>query len=320
MGRQVLVFDDEPKVRSFLREVLTEQGHEVLEAESADHALDAYRRAHFDLVIAGVDARHPTGLSLTMEIKQQDADALVVVISDRESLAAAAEALSRGAYDCLLKPLDAAMVSAAVERATERTQLVDQNRILLDYLKRNNEELDGLNVKLTEIANRDTLTGLYNHRFFRETLEQELARARRYRRALSVILVDVDHFASYGETQGGLAADDLLRTLARLIQERCRSTTVAARYGGEQFVLLVPEVDADGAQTFAEMIRRAVEEHHFPGGESQPGGRVSVSVGVASHPEAAGDGSSLIECADKALAHATEAGRNTVAVWRPLRP
>jgi diguanylate cyclase (GGDEF)-like protein len=145
----------------------------------------------------------------------------------------------------------------------------------------------------------------------------ELARARRHRRTFSLLFIDIDNFKQYNDSHGHLAGDDLLRNLAKLLQGRCRSTTVAARYGGEAFVLLVPETDSTGAQRFAEALRRLVAEHPFPGRESQPGGRVTLSLGVASYPEAGEDATALIDSADKALYQSKHRGRNTVSVWEP---
>jgi diguanylate cyclase (GGDEF)-like protein len=167
------------------------------------------------------------------------------------------------------------------------------------------------------MANRDGLTGLYNHRFFREALEQELARARRHRRQFALLFMDIDHFKHYNDSHGHLAGDALLRSVAMLLQERSRGETLAARYGGEEFVMLVPETNAEGARRYAEILREMFERHTFAGRESQPAGRLTMSFGVAAYPEAGDDSASLIDAADKALYHSKGSGRNRVSVWQP---
>jgi diguanylate cyclase (GGDEF)-like protein len=218
----------------------------------------------------------------------------------------------------LIKPFeDIEMITAVVNRATDRYRLAVSNRELLEDLKRNAEELERLNVRLTDIANRDGLTGLYNHRYLRESLDQELARSRRHHRRFALIFIDIDHFKTYNDTHGHLAGDALLQTVAKLLQERARGETLAARYGGEEFVLLVPETGAEGAGRYAEAIRGLVAAHPFVGRETQPLGAVTLSLGVASYPEAGEDSTTLIDHADKALYVSKAHGRNTVTVWDP---
>ena len=169
-----------------------------------------------------------------------------------------------------------------------------------------------------DMANRDGLTGLYNNRYLREMLDQELNRSRRHRRHFSLLFLDIDHFKSYNDTHGHIAGDNLLCTLAKLLQESSRGETLTARYGGEEFVLLVPEADSRSARTYADILSRMVEEHPFSGRETQPLGRVTVSVGVATFPEAGEDPTTLIDHADKALYASKNRGRNIVSVWAPV--
>jgi two-component system, cell cycle response regulator len=203
--------------------------------------------------------------------------------------------------------------------SVERSRLERENRDLLEHLQRSRDELDRVNAQLQDMANRDGLTGLYNARFFRGVLEQELSRSRRHQRSFGLLLADVDHFKSYNERHGQLAGDDLLRTAAKLLSERCRATTVAARYTGKGFALLTPENPAAGACQFAELLRALFEQYSFPGAEVQPGGRVTLSLGVATYPEAGDDAALLIDRASQALARAKSRGRNQVALWEPPR-
>lgn len=188
--------------------------------------------------------------------------------------------------------------------------------------------------EIASLANRDGLTRLYNHRYFQERLRQEFSQARRQKNAVSLILCDVDHFKHYNDTNGHPAGDALLKELAQLLnyhQSRDqdveveaptadfqdkpsmkRVTDIVARYGGEEFVMILPFTPYDGAKIKAERIRRAVAEHSFENGESQPLGRISLSIGVATYPDQASDPKELIEMADKALYMAKKRGRNMV--------
>ena len=182
----------------------------------------------------------------------------------------------------------------------------------MESLKRNVDELSELNDTLRTLATRDGLTGLYNHRFFRETLEQEMSRCRRHDRIFSLLFMDLDYFKQYNDTHGHLAGDELLATLAEEISKASRATTIIARYGGEEFVLLVPETDNAGARRYAERIRTLIEAYPFKGRQTQPSGKVTLSIGVATFPENGEDTTALLDYADQALYRAKESGRNTV--------
>ncbi len=318
MRKRVLVVDDEDTIRGVIEQVLTDDGYEVIEASSGEEALDEFRREPCDLVVTDIYMGKMTGLELLKEIKILRQEAIVVVMTSNASLETAMSALRSGAYDYLIKPFeDIDLISAVVHRAIDRIQLEEKNRALLEDLRRNAQELENLNARLTDMANRDGLTGLYNHRYFREMIEQELSRARRHDRSFSVLFIDIDHFKQYNDAHGHLAGDELLKTLARILQERCRSSTVAARYGGEEFVLLAPETDADGARQFAEILRDAVEKYPFPGRETQPLGSVTLSLGLATFPQDGQDTTQLIDHADKALYVSKHNGRNAVTAWEP---
>ena len=316
MNRRVLVVDDEPFVQEMLAEVLEGRGLDIVCAAGADEALEAYQHAPFEVVIADVHLGGRSGIDLIDEILELDKEATVVVLTGDPSSKTATRALERGAYDYLVKPFATPdVIGAAVERAVERGRLRELNQHLLDQVQRNTQLLENLNEKLTDIVNRDALTGLYNRRFFLEALGLELNRARRHKRSCALILADIDDFGQYNDSHGQLLGDEVLRTLAQLLQVHCRSSTVVARFGGDVFALLVPEIPPEGALTFAETLGRAVAEHLFPGGETQPEGRVSLSLGVAVYPEAGTDALQLTEAAAAALELAVSNGRNSVSVW-----
>ena len=162
------------------------------------------------------------------------------------------------------------------------------------------------------MAVRDGLTSLYNHRYFQETLALEVARSRRAQKPCSVIFIDVDNFKVYNDTHGHPEGDQLLKVLARMMMSNLRGSDLAARYGGEEFVLLLPETPKEAALMIAEGLRRVVEEYAFPGGEKQPLGYVSISIGVGSFPLDGAEPAELMAHADAKLYEAKHGGKNTV--------
>jgi two-component system, cell cycle response regulator len=315
-GTRILVVDDESTLRSVIAEVLTDDGHTVTQAANAEEALALFREAPFPLVITDIVMGKMSGLDLLTEVKVLDPESLVIIMTSHASLETATAALRTGAYDFLIKPFeDLGLITAVVNRATEKHQLLTQNLRLVENLRRNAEELEELNRNLKDMVNRDGLTGLFNHRYFRDALEIELARSRRHGHSFGLIFIDVDHFKHYNDTHGHLAGDDVLKGLARILTDHGRCTNVCARYGGEEFVVLIPEVDKRGAHTVAEKIRKMVEEYPFRGGGSQPLGTVTISLGVAGYPGDGADSQTLIARADQALYAAKQEGRNRVCGW-----
>jgi len=175
------------------------------------------------------------------------------------------------------------------------------------------KEIASERVRLASQSSTDPLTGLSNLRRFRGLLMEECYRARRYGRPVSLLMIDVDYFKTYNDHNGHPAGDELLKELAKILQRMVRGTDLVARYGGEEFVVLLLETGLGSARVVAEKIRKAIAETPFPFRESQPGGRVSVSIGVASFPENGPlDEKGLVTMADRALYAAKGAGRNQV--------
>ncbi|MBI3754922.1 MAG: diguanylate cyclase, partial [Deltaproteobacteria bacterium] len=162
------------------------------------------------------------------------------------------------------------------------------------------------------MAITDGLTGLYNHRYFVGRLNEEIKRAERYDRPVSLIIMDIDYFKHYNDTHGHLAGDEILRMVADMIEKTIRNSDIAARYGGEEFVVICPEIDKAQAIQMAERIRKGMEDYPFPNKETQPNGNLTVSLGVAAFKADAKDADGLIKKADDALYKTKETGRNRV--------
>ena len=234
-------------------------------------------------------------------------------MTSHASLDSAITAMRSGAYDYLIKPFeDLQLISAVADRTVEKIWLIARNEELMKTLKQNNQELARANDFLRDLALRDGLTGLYNHRYFQETLASELTRSRRHARALSLIFIDVDFFKQYNDYHGHVEGDRLLKGLSKLLKKRLRISDVLARYGGEEFVIILPETIKGNALALANNIREVIADYPFPGREKQPEGRVTISIGVAAFPEDGSDPTSLVLKADKALYRAKSEGRNTV--------
>ncbi len=182
------------------------------------------------------------------------------------------------------------------------------------------ERVRSLTSRVTRIHHRaitDPLTELYNFGFFRERLEIEVERARVTGDPVSLALFDIDHFKHYNDTHGHQEGNKVLVQVAQILKGTGRRGDVVARYGGEEFVALLYGATRDEAARFADTGRSAIAAHDFPGGETQPMGRITVSAGVAAFPADAQNDAALIKAADACLYRAKEGGRNRVVASGP---
>ena len=167
-----------------------------------------------------------------------------------------------------------------------------------------------------ELSITDDLTQVFNRRYFNQRFEREIQRALRYNRPLTVIMADIDHFKSVNDAHGHFYGDKVLQTVAAIMDRNLRKTDILARFGGEEFVVLLPEIDKYHGMKVAEKLRRAVEKYPFPKGAPENGNKITLSLGLSSFPEDATSGEVLLEFADKALYRAKTRGRNRVIMYQ----
>ena len=160
------------------------------------------------------------------------------------------------------------------------------------------------------LAITDGLTEVYNHRFFHEQLDKEVQRAERYGHSISVIMMDIDYFKNYNDLFGHKKGDQVLRIMAKLLSKYTRKADLVARYGGDEFVVILPETTKEKALDLAERIRIRIEESDLAKAEAFENGRLTVSLGIASYPEDAETASELLDKVDEVLYMAKRSGRN----------
>jgi diguanylate cyclase (GGDEF)-like protein len=187
--------------------------------------------------------------------------------------------------------------------------LVKVGRSIFKFLSGDNIE-SSYHEEIFRLSTVDGLTQVFNRRYFMETLERELSRARRYERPLALLIFDIDHFKLCNDTFGHRAGDFVLRRISELVTMRARKVDVVARYGGEEFAVILPEIDIVGAKLFAEKVRVLVEEENFTfEGRKIP---VTISIGVADLDSLVANADDLIQTADRRLYAAKNSGRNRV--------
>jgi diguanylate cyclase (GGDEF)-like protein len=170
-----------------------------------------------------------------------------------------------------------------------------------------------LREKLQNQSIRDSLTGLFNRRYMEESLEREMRRCDRKRQPLSIIMIDVDHFKRFNDTFGHNAGDAVLRELGHFLQRYVRGSDIACRYGGEEFILILPEASLSVTQQRAEQIKEGARQLNVECSGQQLG-KITLSLGVACFPTHGLDGEAVIKAADTALYRAKQEGRDRVVL------
>jgi two-component system, cell cycle response regulator len=314
MKYRVLVADDDMSIRTLIAEVLGDDGFDVTTAANGEEAWQKFDKESYEIVLTDIRMPLLDGLQLLQKIRTKSPMTRVLILTSFASVASSVQALKDGAFDYLIKPFESLdAVSCAVRRAVEHIELARKREAeLVDSLIRKNMELGQLNKVFHDLASRDGLTGLYNHRFVQNTLQLEFERAQTTGSLLSVIVLDVDHFKDYNDTHGHLMGDYVLKSLADLLQQNVRDIDIVARWGGEEFVIVCPKCTAESAHALAARLCKTIAAHPFEGRETQPKRCISVSVGVAAMTLRTLDPSELIRAADAAVYEVKRNGRDGV--------
>jgi two-component system chemotaxis response regulator CheY len=301
---RVLIAEDDAPTRLLLCTAVERLGHEYVEAADGDEALDRFHETQPEAVITDLDMPGLDGAALVRRIRSAPdvGYAYMVVVTAASDEATARDAMEAGADDFMLKPVD----PPVLER-----KLIAAQRVT------------SLHRRLHHDARQDALTGVGNRLRLAEDVAVLCGRVDRYGHAYCAALLDVDRFKGYNDGAGHQAGDEVLRAVAEALAETIRSGDTLYRFGGEEFLVLLPEQSVEGAKLATERLRVAVEKL----GLAHPdGGPVTVSAGVAGLGGRSCTPAHVFELADKALYRAKQDGRNRVVVEhvaptaRPGRP
>ena len=305
---KILIAEDDAVSRTILRRAVEKIGHECLAAADGEEAWNLYKETpDIDVIISDWMMPGVDGLELCRRVRGDGRVGytyfiFLTALGDREHLL---QGLEAGADDYLSKPLDRDELGM---RLTSALRVTDLHRRLAFQ----NNELEELNRMLFEQSRQDPLTSLGNRLRLREDLQVLQSRTKRYGHNYAVALCDVDFFKAYNDRYGHLAGDDVLRRVAATISSGLRIGDTTYRYGGEEFLVVLPEQDADAATAITDRLRLAVADLGIPHAVGTPDGVVTISAGVAVST-GAGDADGLLKAADEALYAAKRDGRNRVA-------
>jgi len=285
----ILVVDDEEVMRNLLRDVLTDTGYKVETATRGEEAVEKIKQAQFSIIITDLKMPGMSGVEVLRKVKAVNSNTCVIMITAYPSIESVTEAMHEGAYDYIVKPFNIGEINLVLRRATERQRLLHEA---------------GQKEFYQELSVLDGLTGLYNHRHFYEVIPRETERAQRYQHPLSLLMVDLDDFKKYNDTNGHLAGDKLLQDLSAILVRTVRSADMVFRYGGEEFTVILPETTKqDGIDVATRLFNLAREK--LP---------VTMSIGLATYPDDAQSEKELIAKADFAMYQAKHLGKNRICI------
>lgn len=296
-GRRILVVDDDKPNCQLMHEGLTLEGFDVRMANSGSEAMAVFQEWSPHLVLLDQDMPGMTGLETIRLFRKNKFDVDVMFVSANLSSSMVSEALDAGADDYIRKPYS---FKELISRVMVRFRIRDLR-----------ESLQAANEKLLELAQHDDLTGLLNMRYIYEKVDHELKRAKRTGTSVACIMVDMDHFKTVNDGHDHLFGSFVLKEVGAIIQQSIRETDFAARYGGDEFLIVLTDTDLEGTKVFAERFRANVAKHIFRDGSDQI--QLTTSLGFAiSTLGGETTARDLVRIADHALYESKESGRNRV--------
>lgn len=298
--RKILAVDDDPESLRIVKKALEWDGYLIETAGSGEEAISKIMKWSPHLVLLDVNMPGLNGVQTLQFLRSSSEYISTLFVSADSDPDHIVKGLDAGADDYICKPFVPAELLARI-----RCHL---------RIKDVRDELTRANNRLKELVDTDDLTGLFNMRSLYQKLDYELDRASRYKRSVAVIMMDMDYFKSVNDENDHLFGSFVLGEVGRLIKDNMRKVDFAARYGGDEFLIVLTEINTDGARKFAERLKILIESHNFKNDQHEK--KLTASIGLAVTPPGFKDvdARSIVRAADQALYRAKESGRNRVEV------
>lgn len=303
---KILLVEDDKLQAKTTKEYLEKAGHEIVWAENGISAIKSAKTDSFDLIVLDLVLPDLDGNEVCRWLKntKDTKDIPIIILSAKGTAKEKVVGLEAGADDYLHKPYDPSELKARIY-ACLRT------KALQDELKNKNRQLEEVLLQMETLAMTDQLTGLFNRRYFSSVFEKEFSRTMRYNHPASCLMIDIDHFKRINDEYGHHAGDQVLKEISQIMTDCLRKSDTLARWGGEEFIILLPETTKENALQVASRILNSVSTQKF---SSLPG-RVTVSIGLAGTPDPnINDSEKLIAASDRALYEAKNKGRNRIEI------
>jgi len=297
-GHRILVVDDDPESVKIVSKALEWEGYVVDSASSGREAISKINHYQPHLVLLDINMPGLNGLDTLKYLRANNEYVATIFVSGQSNTEDVIRGLDASADDYICKPFDTGELLARV-----RSQL---------RIKKLHDELKIANAKLKELVDIDDLTGLFNMRSLYSKLDYEIERATRYERGLCVIMMDMDHFKRVNDNHDHLFGSFVLSEVGAIIKDNIRKIDFAARYGGDEFLVVLTETNADGAKAFTERLRSKIENNVFKSNDYKIQLTTSIGFAVLGKEVKSMNAKTFVRHADKALYDAKANGRNRV--------
>lgn len=303
---EILLVEDDKLQGKTTKDYLESSGYKVIWVEDGKSAIKTVKTRDIDLIVLDFILPDMNGNEVCrwLKLNQETKGIPIMMLTAQSSTTDKIASLTAGADDHLTKPYNEPELSARIY-ACLRT------KALQDELRTKNRQLEEVLSKVEVLAITDPLTQLYNRRHFESVIESEFASTARYKSPASCLMIDVDHFKGVNDEYGHRAGDTVLRELSQIIKNCLRKVDTVARWGGEEFVVLLPRTKKQDALIAASRILKAIAEYKFSDIDRQ----ITVSIGIASIPDLTIDtAEKLVDASDSAMYEAKEKGRNQIII------
>ena len=287
---KILLVDDEVETLNLISDFLVEKGLELITTTNGEQAVTLVEQNGFQIAIVDLHLPGMTGAELLKEIKNIRPLLQVIMITGYGTIRDAVECMKLGASDFITKPILLDHLHLTISRILEESRLKEEAELATYY---------------KNLSRTDELTGLFNFRHLIFMLSTEVTRHLRYKRTMSLAMIDIDNFKGYNDTKGHEEGNELLMRLSHVFRHNTRNCDILARYGGEEFVIIFPETSLEEAIVVSERICKTVESSLD----------VSVTIGLSSLPKNTSDHNELIRKADTAMYWGKQHGKNQIVVY-----
>ena len=305
---RVLVIEENEQMAKLLTDSLVASGYEVEVVNNFQSAMKRISENNIEAIITDFENRDASTLEVIKKVKKMDDKLCVFAITGTTTVREACDTLRRKDDRYMAAPINTkevrlilskALDGAYISRATSREKC--KRCLEKEYYK--------------QLSITDGLTGLYNNMYFKEFLDRVVIRAERYKRDVSLLMIDIDNFKEFNDEEGHLVGDETLKIVAKTLLSNTRNVDFVARYGGEEFAIVLPETPTSDAAFVASRLRGTISSRHFGIKNSSGGKKMSVSIGAANCPQDAHTAEELIGRADQAMYKAKELGKNRICIF-----
>jgi len=319
---KVLYVEDNQDARDAFRSMLSNFFNNITEASNGEDGLDKFKRSTFDLIISDIKMPKMSGIEMIKEIREMNDSIPIIISTAHEDNNFLISSIELGVNGYLLKPINHKQLLRTIKCVCGKLYYMYENKkheeSLEILVKERTKELEDAKEQLISMVNRDPLTTLYNRRYFNDISKTLMNIGQREKDGLSLLMIDIDKFKIINDTYGHLVGDKVLKELASILLQVTRNSDIPIRFGGEEFLILLPHTHLDGAVQISQKIRETVKTLDVPIDKTHDDIiKFTVSIGVTEcYCDDDSDFDTVVQRSDEAMYDAKHNGRDQVVIYK----